>query len=95
MQQYSLLHPAQSGFRTGHSTQDVLVASIDDRRKVLNDNMLTGVALIELTKAFDSIDHVQLMEKLWWYRIGGKEAAWFSEYLKAESYNPWTYINLE
>jgi len=38
------------------STQDVLVASIDDWRKGLNDNMLTGVALTDLTKAFDSID---------------------------------------
>ena len=54
--------------------------------------MLTGVALIELTKAFDSIDHDLLMEKLWWYGIGGKEAAWFSEHL---SCNSWTYINLE
>ena len=56
MQQHSLLHPAQSGFQSRHSTQDVLVASIDDWRKGLNDNMLTGVALTDLTKAFDSID---------------------------------------
>ena len=80
-QQNSFLHPTQSGFRPGHSTQDVLVASIDDWRKSLNDNLLTSVALVDLFKAFDSIDHDLLLRKLQCYRVGGKESKWFSNYL--------------
>ena len=81
MQQNSFLYPAQSGFGPGHSTQDVLVASIDDWRKSLNDNLLTSVALVDLFKAFDSIDHHLLLRKLQCYGVGGKESKWFSNYL--------------
>ena len=70
MQQNGFLHPAQSGFIPGHNTQDVLVASIDDWRKSLNDNLLTGIALVDLSKAFDSIDHDLLLRKLQWYIQG-------------------------
>ena len=43
--------------------------------------MLTSVALVDLFKAFDSIDHDLLLRKLQCYGVGGKESKWFSNYL--------------
>ena len=80
-QKHKILHHAQSGFRSGHCTQDVLVASIDDWRRGLDNGQLVGVVLIDLSKAFDSINHDLLLCKMDHYGIRGMEKRWFQSYL--------------
>ena len=69
----SARHLAQSGFRPGHTTQDVIVASVDDWRRGLDSNHLVGVVLVDLSKAFDSVNHDLLLCKMDRYGIRGKE----------------------
>ena len=63
LQKHKSLHQAQSGFRQGHTIQDVIVASVDDWRRGLDNNHLMGVVLVDLSKAFDSVHHDLLLCK--------------------------------
>ena len=97
----SLLHPSQSGFRPGHSTQDVLLKTVDDWRIALDRGEHVGTVLIDLSKAFDSMDHELLLKKLLSYGIVGNELNWFSNYLTNRqqrvtvdgSYSEWANIS--
>ena len=40
-----------------------------------------GVVFVDLTKAFDTISHSKLLDKLPRYGIGGNELEWFKDYL--------------
>ena len=60
-QQYS---KCQFGFRQKFSTSDALLYCIEKWRKSLDDNQYAVVASLDLSKAFDSIDHDILMTKL-------------------------------
>jgi hypothetical protein len=77
----SLLHPCQSGFRPAHCTQDVLLKTIDEWRVSLDHGECVGTVKIDLSKAFDSIDHNLLLNKLSSYGILDDEYRWFSNYL--------------
>ncbi len=78
---HSLLHPCQSGFQPSHSTQDTLLKTVDDWRIALDRGEYVGAILIDLSKAFDSIDHAILLSKLSAYGLIDTELNWFKDYL--------------
>ena len=82
LQENSLLHSTQFGFRPGHSTQDALVSLVDEWREALDKDMLVGSVFLDFSKAFDMVDHSILLEKLSWYGVRGGELKWFEGYLK-------------
>ena len=60
----AVYNPTQSGFRKGHSTTTLLLKFRNDIRKALNRNEITISVLIDYSKAFDTINHKTLLEKL-------------------------------
>ena len=54
----------QSGFRENHSTNLCLSYLTDKILKGFDEGLLTGMILINLGKAFDTIDHEILLQKL-------------------------------
>ena len=76
-----LLRENQSGFKPNRSTQDVLLKTIDDWKLALDENKIVASVLIDLSKAFDTIDHDLLLQKLHAYGVRGSELNWFSNYL--------------
>ena len=54
----------QSGFQGNHSTNLCLSFLTDKVLKGFDDGLLTGMILIDLQKAFDTIDHEILLQKL-------------------------------
>ena len=53
----------------------------DHVRKDVDRGNLVGVLFIDLGKAFYTINHSKLIEKLPQYGIDGKEQDWFTDYL--------------
>ena len=77
----NLLTGSQSGFRPGHSAQDLVLKVVDDWRGYLDNDEIVGSLFIDLTKAFDSIDHQLMLLKLQNMGVDGIELAWFQNYL--------------
>ena len=55
----------QSGFRKGHSTSTLLLKLRDDIIRAMNTNKVTLGILLDFSKAFDTIDHLTLLQKLY------------------------------
>ena len=60
----SLLASGQSGFRALHSTITALLKCTDDWYSGLDQEKYVGVVFVDLKKAFDTVDHDILLQKL-------------------------------
>ena len=60
----NLIYNDQSGFRTNHSTDLCLAQLIDFVAIGMDKQMDTGMILVDLQKAFDTLDHGVLLEKV-------------------------------
>ena len=61
---HALLSPCQSGFRPNHSCTTAMVKILDDIRIPFDNNHITILCLLDFTKAFDTVDHLILCQKL-------------------------------
>ena len=77
-----LLHNKQFGFRKNHSTTHALNYSISQVKEALNRNEHILGIFIDLSKAFDTIDHNILLKKLEHYGIRGQALSLLASYLK-------------
>ena len=68
----NLLPKEQSGFRKLHSTLTCLIKSTDEWYSALDNGQLVGLVLIDLKKAFDTVDHNILCQKIRTLRSPGK-----------------------
>ena len=81
LEEHSFITPDQSAYMKGHSTQTSLNRVIDDWLENINENQITGVCLLDISKCFDTISHSILLQKLSIYGIKQQELKWFSPYL--------------
>ena len=82
LKQNKLLYDYQSGFRFGYSTETCLIWLSDFIREQSSKGLYTGVALLDVQKAFDSVDHAILCKKL---SAMGIQPNWFHSYLSDRS----------
>ena len=64
LQRNNLLSETQFGFRKGHSTTDALLYAVESFRSSIDDGMYVAGAMLDLSKAFDSISHSKIKQKL-------------------------------
>ena len=57
------LSPYLCGYRKGYNTQQALLALIEKWKKYLNDKGYGGAVLMDLSKAFDTLNHGLLIAK--------------------------------
>ena len=81
----NIFYDHQYGFRKGRSTQQAIITLVDKITKSqdIGDIMIT--LLIDLKKAFDTIDHRILLRKLYSYGIRGSMLKWMESYLTDRS----------
>ena len=86
-----LFYNYQSGFRKNHSTDSCLKFLYDKILKGFDKGLVTGMILVELQKAFDTIDHVILLKKLSAIGFSNHTIGWFKSYLSNQLFR----VNLE
>ena len=76
-----ILFDFQFGFRRLHSTTLALIEFTDNMRNILDEGNYAISIFIDLTKAFDTVDHEILLDKLDRYGIRGNANSFFRSYL--------------
>ena len=76
----------QSGFRKNYSTDSCLSFLNNKISKGFGTGLYTGMILIDLQKAFDTIDHKILLEKMTYIGFTNKTIDWFRSYLSNRSF---------
>ena len=78
----NLFPTSQSAYRPGHSTKTALLNVMNDILHALDNGDVTVVTLLDLSAAFDTIDHNILCQRLeHLYGIFGTPLNWFRCYL--------------
>ena len=78
---YDILCNPQYGFRPGHSTELALADAIDKLYCSLDNKKTCIGVFLDLSKAFDTIDHTILLSKLHHYGIRGTTLNWMDSYI--------------
>ena len=91
IEKHSILSDNQYGFRTNHSTGLALMKFMDELTTAIDKKQYTVGLFIDLKKAFDTIDHVKLLEKMCKYGVRGVAHSWLCSYLS----NRWQYVSLD
>ena len=85
-----LIYASQHGFRKSHSTETASYEFVERVNNTLDNNHLPLTIFIDLSKAFDTLDHTILVNKLEFYGVKDSSLLWFQNYLSG-SYQRVTY----
>ena len=78
---YSVLYNNQFGFRSGHSTYMALLEFINRIVSTFENKKIAVGIFLDLSKAFDSLDHNILFKKLYHYGVRGIALKFIKSYL--------------
>ena len=76
-----LLSNAQHGFCPGRSCESLLLDSVHDWAKTLHEKGTPDVIFLDISKAFDTVSHTNLLVKLRRVGIDGWVLSWIKSYL--------------
>ena len=78
-----LSNPLLSAYRKHHSTESALLKVYNDIIISMDQGEVTSLTLLDLSAAFDTIDHATLTNRLSdWYGISGQIQIWFYSHLQ-------------
>ena len=78
---YNLLFSSQSSYMKHHSCISAMVNLVDQLIANMDDKLISSLLMIDLSKAFDTINHELLITKLSIYGVSPSSLKWFKAYL--------------
>lgn len=81
LSKHKLLYNFQSGFRKAYSTDSFLLYLTDLIKKTTHEGNIRGMVLLDLQKAFDTVNHELLITKLKALGLSTPAQAWQRSYL--------------
>ena len=81
----NFFHPNHHGFRAGHSTSTAMIQMYDTWVQAVDKGELAGVCMLDMSAAFDVVDHGILMSKLKLYGFDEMALRWMENYLSGRS----------
>ena len=85
LQEHSLFDPLQSAYRKNHSVETLLVNLSNYILQEMDHGNITALVLLDLSSAFDTIDHSIIIHTLSSLGITGSALDWFRSYLSCHS----------
>ncbi len=85
MQEKNLLDKHQSAYRPHHSAETLLTNLTDHILKQMDDGNITAAVLLDMSSAFDTVEHDILIQRLQSVGIRGLALYWFKSYLSNRS----------
>ena len=81
LENFNVLSSFQHGFRAQHSCESQLIITVEDLAKNLDNKIQTDVLILDFQKAFDTVPHQRLIQKLEFYGIRGNILKWITKWL--------------
>ena len=75
------LYCSQYGFRTGHSCEHAVSELLAEIIKSKEEGLYTACMFLDLSKAFDTLEHEVVLRKLEKYGVRGIANNWYRDYL--------------
>ena len=81
MDKNKLIHSSQYGFREVHSPDHAILDIFETLQNNMDKHYFSCGVFIDLKKAFDTVNHKILLDKLNYYGFRGIINEWFQSYL--------------
>ena len=75
------MYENQYGFRSNHSTLHAVISITDKIQKAIDQGYYSCGIFLDLSKAFDMVNHQILLDKQEYHGIRGLAKQWFKTYL--------------
>ena len=85
LEEKTVLYEHQSGFRSSHSTETCLIHLMDWIRMKSDKGNFVGMVLLDLQKAFDTVNHQILLQKLQAIGVNNSSLQRFQGYLSGRT----------
>ena len=85
VEKHQILSEHQFGFRRNKSTEHAILELTDKISKAMDEGLFTIGIFLDLSKAFDTVNHEILIKKLEHYGLRGICLQWFTNYLQERS----------
>ena len=85
LEENDLLHPSHHGFRSKHNTSTALLHMVDTWMEALENDEISAVIMLDMSAAFDTIQHDILVSKMKLYGLENCALSWVKSYLSGRS----------